>query len=122
MILKINSGLAALMLFASLATQAAEYVKPNGSLSLAAEGNGVEFSINAASNDASGTCNMEGSAQSIGAGENQKNRWVYNDTSSQCVAVISEQNSGKVTVMTKGCEGYCGMTAVGAMDGIYRKK
>ncbi|ELI8399387.1 TPA: acyl-CoA dehydrogenase [Yersinia enterocolitica] len=117
-----NSGLAALMLFASLATQAAEYVKPNGSLSLAAEGNGVEFSINAASNDASGTCNMEGSAQSIGAGENQKNRWVYNDTSSQCVAVISEQNSGKVTVMTKGCEGYCGMTAVGAMDGIYRKK
>ncbi|HFU4536155.1 TPA: acyl-CoA dehydrogenase [Yersinia enterocolitica] len=114
--------LATLLLSTSTLVTAAEYVKQNGSLSLAAGSNSVEFSINAASKDASGICNMEGSAQSIDAGENQKNRWVYNDTSSQCVAVISEQNSGKVTVMTKGCEGYCGMTAVGAMDGIYRKK
>ncbi|QHB31951.1 acyl-CoA dehydrogenase [Yersinia canariae] len=114
--------LATLVLSTSALVTAAEYVKPNGSLSLAAGGNGVEFSINAASKDASGICNMDGSAQSIGAGENQKHRWVYNDTSSQCVAVISEQNNGKVTVVTKGCEGYCGMTAVGAMDGIYRKK
>jgi uncharacterized low-complexity protein len=114
--------LATLLLSASALATAAEYVSPNGSLSLAVGGNGVEFSINAASKDASGICNMDGSAQSIGAGESQKHRWVYNDTSSQCVAVISEQNSGKVAVMTKGCEGYCGMTAVGAMDGIYRKK
>ncbi len=114
--------LATLLLSTSALVTAADYVKPNGSLSLAAGSNSVEFSINAASKDASGICNMEGSAQSIGAGENQKYRWLYNDTSSQCVAVISEQNSGKVTVMTKGCEGYCGMTAVGAMDGIYRKK
>ncbi len=114
--------LATLLLSTSALVTAADYVKHNGSLSLAAGGNGVEFSINAATKDASGICNMDGSAQSIGAGENQKHRWVYNDTSSQCVAVISEQNSGKVTVMTKGCEGYCGMTAVGAMDGIYRKK
>ncbi|AXY33869.1 acyl-CoA dehydrogenase [Yersinia pseudotuberculosis] len=114
--------LATLLLSTSALVTAADYVKPNGALTLAAGGNGVKFSINAASKDASGICNMEGSAQSIGAGENQKHRWVYNDTSSQCVAVISEQNSGKVTVMTKGCEDYCGMTAVGAMDGIYRKK
>ncbi|ELX2276449.1 acyl-CoA dehydrogenase [Yersinia intermedia] len=114
--------LATLLLSTSALVTAADYVKHNGSLSLAAGGNGVEFSINAATKDASGICNMDGSAQSIGAGENQKHRWVYNDTSSQCVAVFSEQNSGKVTVMTKGCEGYCGMTAVGAMDGIYRKK
>ncbi|EMA9490381.1 TPA: acyl-CoA dehydrogenase [Yersinia enterocolitica] len=114
--------LVTLLLSTSALVTAADYVKPNGALTLAAGGNGVKFSINAASKDASGICNMEGSAQSIGAGENQKYRWLYNDTSSQCVAVISEQNSGKVTVMTKGCEGYCGMTAVGAMDGIYRKK
>ncbi|HHH1473727.1 TPA: acyl-CoA dehydrogenase [Yersinia enterocolitica] len=114
--------LATLLLSASALATAAEYVKPNGSLSLAAGVNGVEFSINATSKDASGICNMDGSAQSIGAGESQKHRWVYNDTSSQCVAVFSEKNSGKVTVITKGCEDYCGMTAVGAMDGIYRKK
>ncbi|RRO11082.1 acyl-CoA dehydrogenase [Pectobacterium aquaticum] len=114
--------LATLLLSTSVLVTAAEYVKPNGALTLAAGGNGVEFSINAASKDASGICNMEGSAQSINAGENQKHRWLYNDTSSQCVAIISEQKNGKVTVMTKRCEGYCGITAAGAMDGIYRKK
>ena len=114
--------LATLLLSTSALATATEYVKPDGSLSLAAGGNGIEFSINAATKDASGICNMEGSAQSIGAGENQKQRWVYNDKSSQCVAVISEQNNGRVTVITKGCEGYCGMTSVGAMDGIYQKK
>lgn len=114
--------LATLLSSTSALATAADYVKPNGTLTLAAGGNEVEFSINAATKDASGICNMEGSAQSISAGENQKHRWVYNDNSSQCVAVISEQNSGKVKVMTKGCEGYCGMTAVGAMDGIYGKK
>lgn len=114
--------LSTLILSTSALATATEYVKPDGSLSLAAGGNGIEFSINAATKDASGICNMEGSAQSIGVGKNQKNRWVYNDTLSQCVAVISEQNSGKVTVMTKGCEGYCGLADAGAMDGIYRKK
>lgn len=114
--------LATLLLSTSSLATAAEYVKPNGALTLTAGGNGVEFNINAASKDASGICNMEGSAQSISVGENQKHRWLYNDTSSQCVAVITEQSNGKIAVMTKGCEGYCGMTAVGAMDGIYRKK
>lgn len=114
--------LATLLLGTSALATAAEYVKPNGSLSLAAGGNNVEFNINASTKDASGICNMEGSAQSIGAGENQKHRWVYNDKSSQCVAVISEQNNGKIKVITKGCEVYCGLAAIGAMDGIYRKK
>ncbi|CNH70370.1 MULTISPECIES: hypothetical protein [Yersinia] len=114
--------LATLLLSTSALATAAEYVKPNGALTLTAGGNGVEFNINAASQDASGICNMEGSAQSIGAGENQKHRWLYNDKLSQCVAVISEQSNGKIAVMTKGCDGYCGMTAVGAMDGIYGNK
>lgn len=114
--------LATLLLSTSALTSATEYAKPNGVLSLAASGNGIEFSISAATKEASGICNMEGSAQSVGTGENQKHRWVYNDKSSQCVAAISEQNNGRVTVITKGCEGYCGMTSVGAMDGIYQKK
>ncbi|KFF70367.1 acyl-CoA dehydrogenase [Pectobacterium brasiliense] len=114
--------LATLLSSTSALVTAAEYVKPNGALSLTTSSNDVEFSINAASKDASGICNLEGSAQSISTGENQKNRWLYNNTSSQCVAIISEQNNGKMTVMTKGCEGYCGMTAVGVMDGVYRKK
>lgn len=114
--------LATLLLCTTALVTAAEYEKPNGALTLTAGGNGVEFSINAASKDAPGICNMEGSAQSIGAGENQKHRWLFNDTSSQCVSVITEQSNGKIAVITEGCEGYCGMTAIGTMDGIYRKK
>ena len=114
--------LATLILSTSALATATEYVKPDGSLSLVSDGSGIEFSINAATKDATGICNMDGSAQSIGIGENQKHRWVYNDNSSQFVAAISEQNNGRVTVITKGCEGYCGMTSVGAIDGIYQKK
>lgn len=114
--------LATLLLSTSALASTTEYAKPNGVLSLATGDNGIEFSINAAPKEASGICNMEGSAQSVGAGENQKHRWVYNDKSSQCVAVISEQSNGKIRVITRGCEGYCGLVATGAMDGIYRKK
>lgn len=51
---------------------------------------------------------MDGTAQQIAAGESQKRRWVWNDNASQCVAVISELKNGKASVMTRGCEGYCG--------------
>lgn len=117
---KVIPGL--LLLSFSTMTAASEYIKPGATLSLESVKNKVHLSINATNRDASGTCNMEGTAQSIDAGKNQTHRWLYNDTSSQCVAVISEQPSGKLTVKTKGCEGYCGMNSVGAMDGVYRKK
>lgn len=114
--------LALLMAAITLPAAAEQYVKPGADLTLNPGKSNAEFRINAVTRDTSGICNMEGSAQSIGVGENQKRRWVYNDKSSQCVAVISEQNNGKIKVITKGCEGYCGLTAAGAMDGIYRKK
>jgi len=58
----------------------------------------------------------------IAAGESQKRRWVWNDNTSQCVAVISELNNGKASVMTRGCEDYCGASATGTMDGLFNKK
>ncbi|CDG23298.1 conserved protein of unknown function [Xenorhabdus poinarii G6] len=42
--------------------------------------------------------------------------------SSVCVAVISELNDGSVNVMTCSCENYCGVSAVGSMDGEYVRK
>ncbi|EPE2498208.1 acyl-CoA dehydrogenase, partial [Escherichia coli] len=39
-----------------------------------------------------------------------------------CVAVISELTNGKASIMTRGCEGYCGASAAGAMDGLFNKK
>jgi len=101
---------------------AAQYAKPGAVLTLKPGNSNLEFSINASAKDGSGTCNMEGTAQRIAAGENQKRCWVWNDGSSQCVAVLSEMNNGKAGVITRGCEGYCGASAAGLMDGQYNKK
>ncbi len=106
----------------ALPTIAAQYSKPGAVLALKPSNSNAEFSISASVRDGSGTCNMEGTAQQIAAGENQKHRWVWNDSSSQCVAVFSEMNNGKAGVMTRGCEGYCGASASGLMDGQYNKK
>jgi len=97
-------------------------VKRNGALSLSTENDTAEFNINASHGNTSGVCNMEGIAERVGAGTGQRNRWVYSDSSSACVAVISELKDGSVNVMTRSCDNYCGVSAVGAMDGKYKKK
>ncbi|EAM9428028.1 TPA_asm: acyl-CoA dehydrogenase [Salmonella enterica] len=101
---------------------AAEYAKRNGALFLSPGNGATEFNINASNGNASGVCNMEGVAESVGAGTGQKNRWVYSDSSSACVAVISELKDDSVNVMTRSCENYCGISAIGSMDGKYRKE
>lgn len=101
--------------------RSSQYVKPGAVLTLNPGKGNAEFNINASTGDGSGVCNMEGTAQQIAAGENQKRRWVWNDNTSQCVAVISELKNGKASVMTRGCEGYCGASAAGAMDGLFNE-
>ncbi len=114
--------LALLMAAITLPVAAAQYVKPGAVLTLNPGKGNAEFSINASTGDGSGVCNMEGTAQQIAAGESQKRRWLWNDNASQCVAIISELNNGKTSVMTHGCEGYCGTSATDAMDGLFNKK
>ncbi|WP_213796275.1 acyl-CoA dehydrogenase [Klebsiella aerogenes] len=114
--------LALLMAAITLPVAAAQYVKPGAVLTLNPGKDNAEFNINASTRDASGVCNMEGTAQQIAAGESQKRRWVWNDNTSQCVAVISELNSGKASVMTRGCEAYCGASPTGTIDGLFNKK
>lgn len=101
---------------------AGEYVKQNGDLSLSMGNGTAEFNINASHGNASGVCNMEGIAEPVGASAGQRNRWVYSDSSSACVAVISELKDGSVNVMTRSCDNYCGVSAAGSMDGKYKKK
>jgi len=101
---------------------AAQYAKPGAVLTLKPGNGNAKFNINASTGDGSGVCNMEGTANQIAAGESQKRRWFWNDNTSQCVAVISELNNGKASVMTRGCEGYCGAPATSAMDGLFNKK
>ena len=117
-----NRKLLALLMAAITLPVAAQYVKPGAVLTLNPGKSNADFNINASTRDGSGVCNMEGTAKQIAAGERQKRRWVWNDNTSECVAVIGELNNGKASVMTRGCEGYCGASAAGAMDGLFKKK
>ncbi|GAJ63829.1 acyl-CoA dehydrogenase [Edwardsiella piscicida] len=110
---------ALILMLMTTAVNAHEYVKPDAGLTLTPQGENMAFSINSSYGDESGVCNLEGVAQPLPAGKGQKHRWGWSDSSSQCVAVISEDKNGKMTVSTKGCDGYCGMNAVGSMDGRY---
>ncbi|EGH3470786.1 acyl-CoA dehydrogenase [Salmonella enterica] len=114
--------LALLMVTITLPVAAAQYVKPGAVLTLNPGKGNAEFNINASTGNGSGVCNMDGTAQEIAAGESQKRRWVWNDKTSQCVAVINEMNNGKASFKTRGCEGYCGASAAGTMDGLFDKK
>lgn len=111
-----------LMVAIALPAAAAQYAKPGTVLTLNPGKGNAEFNIHASTRDGSGVCNMEGTAQQIAAGESQKRRWVWNDNTSQCVVIISELKNGKTSIMTRGCEGYCGASAAGAMDGLFNKK
>lgn len=110
-----------LFMLVTTAASATEYSKPDAGLSLTPNGENMAFSINSSYGDTSGVCNIEGVAQSVPAGKGQKHRWSWSDSNSQCVAVISEDKNGKMHVSTKGCDGYCGMNAVGSMDGVYQR-
>ena len=114
--------LATLILSTSTLASASEYVKKNGYLEIKSHKEFAEFSINSSTSDGSGVCDIEGNASAISASTGQKKRWLWNDSLSQCVAVISELSTGGATVMTKGCEDYCGSSATGTMDGVYKPK
>lgn len=98
-----------------------DFIKPNGGLTFNQGEYEAEFSINA-SLGGDAVCNLEGIALAVEPNQTQRSRWIFEDAGSQCKAVISEHKNGSVSVTTKGCEGYCGMSVVGAMDGKYLKK
>ena len=100
---------------------AGEYVKRNGILSLSPRGEIAEFNINDSHGDTS-ICEVYGEAISIGAEKGLRNQWVYSDKESMCTVVISEKQNGTMQVITDKCDNYCGVSAIGAMDGKYKKK
>ncbi|HDS4873812.1 acyl-CoA dehydrogenase [Citrobacter koseri] len=114
--------IASLLISSSFSTYADEYIKRNGALILS-HGNGfVEFSINVSRSNASVFCNVKGVAISIDASARQRNRWVYSDSLSACVIVISELNDDFVNVASRNCENYCSISSVDSINGKYMRK
>ena len=97
-----------------LADFTGEYVRENAAVDVKQNGKAIDFSINSVVGQH--PCNLEGTAVLIDA-----NRAAYTpkDKSDKCVAILKFVFGG-LTVMTKDCEGYCGLNAAGSMDGNYK--
>ena len=47
--------------------------------------------------------------------------WTSEDKTETCVVLLTFTPTS-VKVTTKDCDSYCGMNAVGSMDGVYKRK
>ncbi|MFM2408896.1 MAG: hypothetical protein RL358_1638 [Pseudomonadota bacterium] len=96
------------------------YVKENAEIEVKQTGQIVNFSINSVVGQNS--CNLEGRAVVMGSlSTSFSAASSTDDKSNKCIARFDLASSG-LTVITKDCDGYCGMNAEGSMDGLYQKK
>jgi hypothetical protein len=93
-----------------------EYSKDNAVASIKSSGKIVEFSIGSSID--MHMCEISGTAVMIDV-----NRAAYtsNDPEDKCTVLLTL--GGEILkVTTNSCESYCGMGAIGSMDGLYRNK
>lgn len=119
--LTMNKYIVFFLMLIGLSAHADDYRKNNGILSIFTESEYVKFNINASHGDGYGICEIGGEAISIGAEKELRNQWVYSDKTSECAVVISELKDGNMRVITDSCDSYCGVSAIGSLDGHYRK-
>lgn len=93
-----------------------EYAKKNAAVDVKQQGKAVNFFIN--SSVGQNACNLEGIAVMIDA---KSAAYTPEDNSDKCVVLFNFVGNG-LKVITKDCDGNCGLNAAGSMDGAYRKK
>ena len=96
------------------------YTKKNGVIDIKQNGGDIAFSINSSVD--MHACNM-GEDDPLIAKVVDGNRaaWTSEDNTETCVVLLTF-TPASVKVTTKDCDGYCGMNAVGSMDGVYKRK
>lgn len=97
-----------------------EYIKENAVVNMTQQDKAVNFSINSAVGE--NTCDLEGKA--LMASTHSAvfvASFATGDKSDKCVARFDFADSG-LKITTKDCDRYCGLNAVGSMDGFYQKK
>lgn len=95
---------------------AVEYESPTGVLTVTPAGDVLRFQINASRD--THACELEGQARLAGSVA----QYGPKSASDACEATMRFEADGSVRVVTKSCEGQCGLNAAGAMDGLYKKK
>jgi len=97
------------------------YQKQNGVVEVQQQGNQVAFSINSSVD--MHACNLGEDDQPLVARMLDATRaaWTSEEMSDRCVVVLNFAG-GQLKVTTKDCDSYCGMDAVGSMDGTYHRE
>ncbi|WP_235514953.1 acyl-CoA dehydrogenase [Erwinia sp. Leaf53] len=111
-----------LLYFSFSMAHADEYVNSNGELTFLQDHGFAAFHIKSSNASTSSVCNIDALAESVDTAHGQRSRWVYSDSSSACVAIISELKDGSINVITRNCHSYCGNSSFDSMNGKYIKK
>jgi len=110
----------ALVASSAVADIEAEYIKKNASVGVVQVGKYASFS--ALSNVGQYACEIEATAKEPAIMiAPDRLAWTPSDKADTC-AVVMSFSGDKMTMTTKGCEGYCGLGAQRSLDGIYRRK
>ena len=106
---------------AAFADVSGEFVKNNAGVEIKQQGDSISFSINSSVGD--NVCNLNDDDKPLVAQMIDANRavWSSNDRSNKCT-VLFNFTSGHLKLTTKDCDSYCGMNAIGSMDGTYKLK
>lgn len=92
----------------------AEYSKDNAVISVKASGNAVAFNIN--SSVEMHACEISEIATMI---DDRRAAYTSNDPEDKCTVLLTLTDDA-LKVTTQSCESYCGMGAIGSMDGLYK--
>jgi hypothetical protein len=93
---------------------AVEYSKDNAVISVKASGNSVAFNINSSVD--MHACEINEVATMI---DDSRAAYTSSDPEDQCTVLLTLTDDA-LKVTTQSCESYCGMGAIGSMDGLYK--
>lgn len=96
------------------AETANEYSKDNAIASIKASGQAVEFSINSSVD--MHVCEISGTAVMVDA---QRAAYTSSDPEDKCTVLLG-LDGDMLKVTTRSCESYCGLSAQGSLDGLYK--
>jgi hypothetical protein len=93
------------------------FEKDNAVLDMAMTQGTIQFTLNAV--EGQSACEAQGTAKII---DDHRAAYTSNDSADRCVILFNFETADQIKVTTKDCNRYCGLAAVGAMDGSYTKR
>ena len=104
---------------ASAGSVTGAYSKTNGEILIAQDGGQAAFYINSVVDMHPCQVGSDEEPEVANIVDEHRAVWTSEDAEDRCVILLTFSPS-MVTVKTKDCDSYCGMNAIGSMDGSYQ--